>query len=65
MKKEETGPKTREQLFAEKANKSYAICYTPKSNDADFQTMKRMAIEKMKTFTKEEYMRIEDIKIKR
>ena len=37
----------------------------PKSNDADFQTMKRMAIEKMKTFTKEEYMRIEDIKIKR
>ena len=37
----------------------------PKSNDADFQTMKRMAIEKMKTFTKEEYMRIEDIKVNR
>ena len=28
MKKEETGPKTREQVFAEKAEKSYAICYT-------------------------------------
>lgn len=37
----------------------------PKSNDADFQTMKRMAMDKMKTFTKEEYMRIKDIKIKR
>ena len=37
----------------------------PKSNDADFQTMKRLAIEKMKTFTQEEYMRIKDIKIKR
>ena len=28
MKKEETGPKTCEQVFAEKAEKSYAICYT-------------------------------------
>ena len=28
MKKEKSAPKTREQLFAEKAEKSYAICYT-------------------------------------
>ncbi len=27
----------------------------PKSNDADFQTLKRMAIEKIKTLTQEEY----------
>ena len=28
MKKQETTPKTREQLFAEKASKSYAICHS-------------------------------------
>ena len=28
MKKEDNTPKTREQLFAEKAEKSYAICYS-------------------------------------
>jgi hypothetical protein len=28
MKKKETTPKTREQLFAEKASKSYAICHS-------------------------------------
>ena len=28
MKKEGTGPKTRDKLFAEKADKSNAICYT-------------------------------------
>ena len=28
MKQQETTPKTREQLFAEKAGKSYAVCYS-------------------------------------
>ena len=28
MKKEDNTTKTREQLFAEKVNKSYTICYT-------------------------------------
>jgi len=28
MKKQETTPKTREELFAEKAEKSYAVCYS-------------------------------------
>ena len=28
MKKQETTPKTREQLFAEKAGKSYTVCYS-------------------------------------
>ena len=31
MKQQETTPKTREQLFAEKAGKSYAVCYSQTS----------------------------------